>query len=46
MVIEQKFAAGQEPDPTEFLFISMVSNVSFLEILAEKMETLKLSDFF
>jgi len=23
MVIEQKFAAGQEPDPTEYLFISM-----------------------
>jgi hypothetical protein len=23
MVIEQKFVAGQEPDPTEYLFISM-----------------------
>jgi myosin heavy chain 6/7 len=23
MVIEQKFKAGEEPDPTEFLFISM-----------------------
>lgn len=27
MVIEQKFVAGQEPDPTEFLFISLVSFV-------------------
>jgi hypothetical protein len=23
MVIEQKFKAGEEPDPTEYLFISM-----------------------
>lgn len=33
MVIEQKFKAGEEPDPTEYLFISMEQVTPISELI-------------